>query len=84
MALTRDAGFDLTLLAFAPGEAVSEEEYFGDTLYLLVEGAARVTLPDSAITLQAGEVLRVPAHILHAVEPADGNGFKLLQLNAHE
>ena len=84
MALTRDAGFDLTLLAFAPGEAVSEEEYFGDTLYLLVEGAARVTLPDSEVTLQAGEVLRVPAHILHAVEPADGNGFKLLQLNAHE
>ena len=28
MALTRNAGFDLTLLAFAPGESVSEEEYF--------------------------------------------------------
>ena len=28
MALMRNAGFDLTLLAFAPGESVSEEEYF--------------------------------------------------------
>lgn len=84
MALTRDAGFDLTLLAFAAGESVSEEEYFGDTLYLLVEGAARVTLPDADVALKAGEVLRVPAHVLHAVEPADGNGFKVLQLNVRQ
>ena len=47
MALTRNAGFDLTLLAFAPGESVSEEEYFGDVLYYLVEGAACVVLPES-------------------------------------
>ncbi len=84
MALTRDAGFDLTLLAFAPGESVSEEEYFGDTLYLLVEGSARLTLPDSEVTLQAGEVFCVPAHILHAVEPINKSGFKILQLNARE
>lgn len=84
MALARNAGFDLTLLAFAAGESVSEEEYFGDTLYLLVEGAARVTLPDADITLRAGEVLRVPAHVLHAVEPADEHGFKVLQLNVQQ
>lgn len=84
MALTRNAGFDLTLLAFAPGESVSEEEYFGDVLYYLVEGAACVVLPDSRIALEAGQVLRVPAHVLHAVEGANNEGFKLLQLNAHE
>ena len=77
MALTRNAGFDLTLLAFAPGESVSEEEYFGDVLYYLV-------LPESRIVLEAGQVLRVPAHVEHAVEDAGGEGFKLLQLNAHE
>lgn len=84
MALTRNARFDLTLLAFAPGESVSEEEYFGDTLYYLVEGMACVVLPDARVTLAAGEVLRVPAHVLHAVEGADDHGFKLLQLNAQQ
>ncbi len=84
MTLTRNAGFDLVLLAFAPGESVSEEEYFGDTLYYLIEGAACVVLPDGRITLEAGQVLRVPAHVEHAVEGASGEGFKLLQLNAHE
>ena len=84
MALTRNAGFDLTLLAFAPGESVSEEEYFGDTLYYVLEGAACVVLPDARVTLRAGEVLRVPAHVLHAVEGADDHGFKLLQLNAQQ
>ena len=83
MALTRNAGFDLTLLAFAPGESVSEEEYFGDVLYYLVEGTC-VVLPESRIVLEAGQVLRVPAHVEHAVEDAGGEGFKLLQLNAHE
>ena len=71
MALTRNAGFDLTLLAFAPGESVSEEEYFGDTLYYVLEGAACVVLP-------------VPAHVEHAVEGADERGFKLLQLSAQQ
>lgn len=84
MTLTRNAGFDLVLLAFAPGESVSEEEYFGDTLYYLVEGAACVVFSDSRIALEAGQVLRVPAHVQHAVESARGEGFKLLQLNAHE
>ena len=84
MALTRNAGFDMTLLAFAPGESVSEEEYFGDTLYYVLEGAACVVLPDARVTLRAGEVLRVPAHVEHAVEGADERGFKLLQLSAQQ
>ena len=78
-ALARDAGVDLALLAFAAGESVSEEEYFGDTLYYLVEGAAAVSLPDRAVPLSAGDVLCVPAHIEHAVENV-GVPFKLLQL----
>lgn len=81
MALTRDAGFDMTLLAFGPGESVSEEEYFGDVLYFVVDGAAAVVLPEGRVRAAAGEVLKVDAHVLHAVEGADDTGFKLLQIN---
>lgn len=79
MSLARDAGADVTLLAFAPGESVSEEIYFGDTLYYLVEGEAAVSLPDGDVPIVAGEVLRVPAQTPHGVENV-GVGFKLLQL----
>lgn len=82
MALARDGGADITLLAFASGESVSEEEYAGDTLYLLVEGSAEVVLPGSNVTMEAGEVLCVPAHTQHAVLNV-GCGFKLLQLTLH-
>lgn len=79
MALSRDAGADIMLLAFAAGESVSEEEYFGDTLYYLVEGAAEISLPGRAVRMEAGEVLQVPAHTVHAVNNV-GCGFKVLQL----
>ena len=69
-ALARDAGVDMTLLAPAAGEGVSEEEYFGDTLYYVVEGRAAVVLPDRRVVLRAGEAMKVAAHVLHAVECA--------------
>ena len=80
MALSRSSSADMTLLAFAAGESVSEEEYFGDTLYYVVEGAACVVLPVARVRVDAGEVLEVPAHVEHAVEGADGAAFKLLQI----
>lgn len=74
------ASADITLLSFAAGESVSEEEYFGDTLYYVVEGNAVVVLPDVRVSIAAGEVLMVPAHVLHAIESADDQAFTLLQI----
>lgn len=83
MALTRDAGFDMTLLAFSAGESVSEEEYFGDVLYYVFEGAAEVVFSQKRIPIKAGEILKVDAHVLHAVEGLQGAEFTLLQINLH-
>ena len=75
-----EAGVSMTLFAFAEGESVSEERYEGDTLYLCVEGAMRVTWPDGkAVSLATGEVLKVPAGVEHAVE-SNGGAFKTLQI----
>ena len=82
MALSGSSAIDMTLLAFAEGESVSEEEYFGDTLYFIVEGAAVVVLPDRRVSVRAGEVFMVPAHVVHAVE-SDG-AFKVLQITIPE
>ena len=75
-----DLGLSATLFAFAAGESVSEERYEGDALYLCVEGAMAVTWPDGRrAPLVAGDVLRVPAGVEHAVEGA-GETFKMLQV----
>lgn len=67
-----------TLLAFSAGESVSEERYPGDMLYLAVEGSLDIVFADRRVRLHAGEVLRVPAQVEHAVEPA--GAAKLLQI----
>ena len=70
----------ITLLAFSEGESVAEERYPTDTLYYLVEGETSITLPESAVTLRAGDVFCVPAGVSHAIEPA--TAIKLLQIGA--
>lgn len=79
MALTRLGDpIGATLLAFAEGESVSDETYPGDTLYYLVEGLADIVLPNGPATMRTGDVLRVPAGTMHAVEPRIAT--KLLQI----
>lgn len=80
MSFSRAPDASMTLLAFAAGESVSEEEYFGDTLYYVVEGAANVVMPTGRVRVGAGEVFKVEARVQHAVEGADGAAFKLLQI----
>ena len=38
MAMSRQEHCQMTLLAFGDGESISEECYFGDTLYYILEG----------------------------------------------
>ncbi len=71
-----------TLFAFAEGESVSEETYPGDTLYYLVEGESDIVFSDHRASLVAGDVLRVPAGIEHAIEPT--SAIKLLQISFTE
>ena len=51
MALASSAAVDFMLMSTAAGESVSEEEYFGDTLYHVVEGAADVALPERRVSV---------------------------------
>lgn len=78
MALSQRPGIQMTLLAFSAGEDVSEEQYFGDTFYYVVQGNAVIRFSGQDIPVMEGEVLMVPADTLHALV---GNGaFKILQI----
>ena len=71
--------FSMMLMAFDEAESVSEERYPGDVLYLLLEGRARIALPERSVTMRAGDALMVSAGVPHAVEAE--STVKLLQLS---
>ena len=78
MALSRSEHCLMTLLAFADGESVSEEQYFGDTFYYVIEGVMPISLEGRQVFIDTGECFMVPAGIPHAVGGKDP--FKLLQI----
>lgn len=78
MAMSRQEHCQMTLLAFGDGESISEECYFGDTLYYILEGVLYVSSGEDNRCLQTGDCLAVPARAPHTVAAPDG--CKLLQI----
>lgn len=78
MSLSNSDHVRMTMLAFADGEDVREEEYPGDTMYVLLDGEAYIYTKDQNYPLQKGETLMIPEGISHGVK---GNGaFKIMQI----
>ena len=69
---------EMTLFAFAEGEGVSELVYFGDTMYLVLEGEMKIDKDGQLFTLKKGESVSIPSGTLHAIK--EGGDFKMLQL----
>ena len=78
MALSRNEHCQMTLLAFADKEGVSEESYPGDTFYYVLEGEMPLRVNGACHLLGAGDCMAVPAGTLPAV--GGGPAFKLLQI----
>ncbi len=78
MAFSQNEHCQMTLLAFADGESVSEECYFGDTFYYVLEGEMPLRLDAKTERLKAGDCIAVPAGTLHAV--GGTRPFKVLQI----
>ena len=79
MSMSRQDRCQMTLLAFGGGESVSEECYFGDTLYYVLEGELYLVLGSASHRLCPGDCMAVPARTPHAVA-VPGGGCKLLQI----
>ena len=66
----------ITLFAFDKGEGVSTHTAPGDALLQVLDGEARVNIDGKEMTLGAGEVVVMPAHIPHSVDAVER--FKML------
>ena len=75
--LARTAGGNVTLFAFDAGEELSEHTAPFDALVLVIDGAMTLTIGGEAVPADPGTVVRMPAHVPHAVR-ADAPARMLL------
>jgi quercetin dioxygenase-like cupin family protein len=71
----------VTVFAFAQGSGLSEHTAPYDAILEVLEGTARITLDGVTHTVTSGELMILPAHILHAVH-ADVS-FKMMLTMIH-
>lgn len=73
--VSRSAG-TVTLFAFDAGQGLSEHTAPYDALVYALEGAVEITIAGTPYTVQAGEMLIMPAHEPHALQAL--TPFKML------
>jgi quercetin dioxygenase-like cupin family protein len=81
MLLKNKAG-SATLFAFAEGEGLSEHTAPFDALVVVTDGTAEITIDGTPHTVGAGETLRLPADVPHAVLAPTDVRMLLIMLRA--
>ena len=79
MAVSKNENANITLLAFAAGEDLSEEVYPQDTLYFVIEGTMTVVSKEDSIPVSAGQVIKVSAGKPHRL--SSQKSFKIMQIS---
>lgn len=74
--LVKASGGSLTLFAFDAGQSLSEHTVPHEALILVLDGTAGVTVGGERREVRAGESVRLPANVTHAVDAPQR--FKML------
>ena len=80
--LLKNKGGTATLFAFAEGEGLSEHTAPFDALIVVTDGEATVTIAGEAHRVGAGEAVRLPADVPHAVHADADLRMLLVMLRA--
>ena len=73
--IKKDTG-TVTLFAFDKGQGLSEHTAPYDALVYIIDGKAKITISKEPFTLQAGEIIIMPADRPHALKALEK--FKML------
>ena len=66
--LYKTGGGSATVLAFRAGQGLREHTNPDDALLIVVDGRARISVAGEPHAVSAGETIRLPATVPHAVE----------------
>jgi quercetin dioxygenase-like cupin family protein len=78
--LSKTAGGTVTLFAFAAGEELSEHTAPFDALVWMLEGQMTLTVGGQPIEAAEGVVVRMPAHVPHALAATEPSRMLLIML----
>ena len=74
--LSRNPSGTLTVFSFDAGQGLSEHTAPYEAHVLILEGTATLTVGGQAVPAAGGEIVRLPAHVPHAVQAV--GPFKML------
>jgi quercetin dioxygenase-like cupin family protein len=66
--LAKNGGGSLTLFAFAAGQGLAEHTAPFDAIVMVLEGRLALTIGGADVLAGPGSVVRMPAHVPHAVD----------------
>jgi len=78
--LARSSGGNVTLFAFDAAQGLTEHTSPFDALVLVLEGALTLTIGGTSIQATPGSIVRMPAHVPHAVEALEPARMLLIML----
>lgn len=80
--LAKTGGGSVTLFAFDAGQGLSEHAAPFDALVFVVEGALALTVGGRPVAATPGTVVRMPAHVPHALEATARTKMLLVMLRS--
>ena len=78
--LAKTAGGNVTLFAFDAGEGLSEHTAPFDAIVLVIHGSLVLTIGGERVEATPGTIVRMPAHVPHAVDAASPSRMLLIML----
>ena len=78
--LAKTSGGNLTLFAFDTGQGLTEHTSPFEAFVLVLEGTLRMVVGGTTVTAGAGTIVRLPAHVPHALEAEDKVRMLLVML----
>ena len=80
--LLKRAGGTITLFAFDEGQALSEHTAPFDALVHVLDGRASITIGGAAHDVAAGQIIRLPANVPHALSAVERFKMLLIMIRA--
>lgn len=78
--VARSSAGNVTLFAMDTGEVISEHTAPFDALVLVLDGVVELTIGGAPVTATAHDLVRMPAHVPHALKAIEAARFLLVML----